>query len=51
MEYMTGGSLASMLAEYGPFNEKVIRRFTKQVVEGLHYLHAKGVVHRDVKVR
>lgn len=49
MEYMTGGSLASMLSEYGPFNEKVIRRFTKQVVEGLHYLHEKGVVHRDVK--
>lgn len=49
MEFMTGGSIASMLSEYGSFNEKIIRRFTKQVVEGLHYLHEKGVVHRDVK--
>ena len=50
MEYMCGGSLASLLQQYGPFEEKVIKKFTKQVVLGLDYLHEKGIVHRDVKV-
>jgi len=49
MEYMCGGSLASLLQQYGPFEEKVIKKFTKQVVLGLDYLHEKGIVHRDVK--
>lgn len=50
MEYMPGGSISSMLSQYGSFDEKVIRKFTKQVLQGLHYLHGKGVIHRDVKV-
>lgn len=51
MEYMPGGSISSMLKQYGSFEEKVIKKFTKQVAEGLNYLHAKGVIHRDIKVR
>ena len=50
MEYMPGGSISSMLKQYGFFHEKVIRKFTKQVVQGLHYLHGQGVIHRDIKV-
>ena len=50
MEYMPGGSVASMLKQYGSFDEKVIKKFTKQVLMGLEYLHAKGVIHRDIKV-
>ena len=50
MEYMPGGSVSSMLKQYGSFEEKVIRKFTKQVALGLNYLHAKGVIHRDIKV-
>jgi len=49
MEYMPGGSISSMLKQYGSFPEKVLKRFTKQVVLGLHYLHGKGVIHRDIK--
>ena len=50
MEYMPGGSINSMLKQYGAFQESVIRKFTGQVVQGLHYLHEKGVIHRDIKV-
>jgi len=50
MEYMPGGSISSMLKQYGSFQEKVIKKFTRQVVQGLHYLHNQGVIHRDIKV-
>lgn len=50
MEFMTGGSIASLVKQFGPFDEKVVRKFTRQVVSGLDYLHEKGVAHRDVKV-
>ena len=50
MEYMPGGSISSMLKQYGSFEEKVIKKFTKHVALGLHYLHTKGVIHRDIKV-
>ena len=51
MEYMPGGSLSSMLKQYGSFEESIIRKFTKQILLGINYLHQKGVIHRDIKVR
>lgn len=49
MEYCQGGSLARLL-EYGRIeDEKVTQVYTMQMLEGLAYLHHKGVVHRDVK--
>jgi serine/threonine protein kinase len=50
MEYMPGGSIYSMLKQYGPFEEQVIQKFTRQVAFGLDYLHSMGVIHRDIKV-
>jgi len=49
MEYMPGGSLSSMLKQYGSFEESIIRKFTKQILLGIDYLHQKGVIHRDIK--
>lgn len=50
MEHLSGGSISSMLKQYGRFDEQVIRKFVKQLLEGLEYLHSQGVVHSDLKV-
>lgn len=49
LEYISGGSVSSMLKMYGPFEELLIRNFTRQVLVGLKYLHSKGIIHRDIK--
>lgn len=46
LEYVSGGSIHKLLQEYGPFEEPVIRNYTRQIVSGLAYLHGRNVVHR-----
>jgi serine/threonine protein kinase len=49
MEYIENGSLYGILKDYGPIKENIAAMYTKQVLEGLRYLHSQGVVHRDIK--
>ncbi|KAG0484417.1 hypothetical protein HPP92_008496 [Vanilla planifolia] len=49
LEYVSGGSIHKLLQEYGQFGEPAIRSYTKQILSGLAYLHAKKTVHRDIK--
>ncbi|KAL7003445.1 mitogen-activated protein kinase kinase kinase [Sarracenia purpurea var. burkii] len=49
LEYVSGGSIHKLLQEYGQFGELAIRSYTKQILSGLAYLHAKNTVHRDIK--
>ncbi|XP_011403599.2 PREDICTED: mitogen-activated protein kinase kinase kinase 19-like [Amphimedon queenslandica] len=49
MEYITGGSLQSILKRFGSLNEKTIVRYVRQMGRGLNYLHNNGVIHRDIK--
>lgn len=51
LEYVPGGSIASLLAKFGSFKESVVRVYTKQILMGLEYLHTNGIIHRDIKVR
>lgn len=49
LEYMENGSLASVRARFGDFSEPVCGSYVRQVLFGLEYLHAQGVLHRDIK--
>ncbi|XP_059179297.1 uncharacterized protein LOC131958339 [Physella acuta] len=49
MQFVPGGSLASILARFGALDESVFRRYTKQILEGVKYLHDNDVIHRDLK--
>eukprot|EP01002_Notosolenus_urceolatus_P014493 NODE_604_length_1928_cov_6.856307_g483_i0.p1 GENE.NODE_604_length_1928_cov_6.856307_g483_i0~~NODE_604_length_1928_cov_6.856307_g483_i0.p1 ORF type:complete len:395 (+),score=64.40 NODE_604_length_1928_cov_6.856307_g483_i0:711-1895(+) len=49
MEYVPGGSIAQVLARFGPFEEPVAASYLLRIVSGVEYLHAHKVVHRDLK--
>jgi serine/threonine protein kinase len=49
LEFVSGGSIATMLRKFGAFSEKMIANFTGQIVDGLAYLHSQSICHRDIK--
>lgn len=49
MEYIPGGSISSVLNRFGPLPEKVFALYTRQILEGVIYLHGNKVIHRDLK--
>ncbi len=49
-EWVSGGSLEKMLEQFPKLPEKVISKYTLQILIGLQYLHDHNVVHRDIKV-
>ncbi|KAG9044503.1 hypothetical protein FS837_008053 [Tulasnella sp. UAMH 9824] len=49
LEYVPGGSIGGCLRRFGKFDENMIKSFTGQIIEGLVYLHANKIIHRDIK--
>ena len=49
LEYVPGGSIASLLDRFGAFEESVAAVYASQIAVGLAYLHSQRTVHRDVK--
>ena len=49
MECAVGGSLAGVISKYGNLPESVVKKYVRDCVEGLQYLHSKKVAHRDIK--
>ncbi|CDP10763.1 unnamed protein product [Coffea canephora] len=52
LEYLPDGSIADAIHKRGGrLEESMISCYTRQIVEGLEYLHSSGIVHCDVKGR
>ncbi|KAK3279901.1 hypothetical protein CYMTET_12236 [Cymbomonas tetramitiformis] len=50
LEYVPGGSLASVLSSFGgSFEEALVRKYTREILLGLEYLHSQSIVHCDIK--
>ncbi|XP_019178309.1 PREDICTED: mitogen-activated protein kinase kinase kinase YODA-like [Ipomoea nil] len=51
LEYLPGGTVADLAQRRGggDVDEAVVRSYARCLVEALRYIHAKGIVHCDVK--
>src|SRR3990172_6983225 len=49
MDYEEGDSLAERIKRAGPLDEAEIRALLPSVLHGLRAVHAKGIMHRDIK--
>ncbi|KAJ1978131.1 ATP binding [Dimargaris xerosporica] len=49
LEYVSGGSISSLIRQHGPLAEPVVHSFTRQTLLGLDYIHGYNVLHRDIK--
>ena len=50
LELVEGGDLLEFLSKQSSYTEKDACRHMKQILNGVHYLHNLGVVHRDLKL-
>jgi serine/threonine protein kinase len=62
LEYMPGGSLSDLLKQFfasggvqqqqqPPLDELLIRSYTRSILQGIEYLHRRGIVHGDIKAK
>ena len=51
MEHASNGSLKDLLLKEGRLDDKRVLSFTKQILEGLNYLHTRPrmIIHRDLR--
>jgi serine/threonine-protein kinase len=49
LQYVPGGSLAARVEKEGPLSWLQAARYVADVAEGLLEVHARGIIHRDVK--
>lgn len=49
LELVIGGSLSKIISTYGRLPEKLVKKYTLEILYGLEYLHMHNVIHRDIK--
>ncbi|KAG8451150.1 hypothetical protein GDO86_003421 [Hymenochirus boettgeri] len=50
MEYASQGDLYDYICDRQRLNDNEARKFFRQIVSAVHYCHANGIVHRDLKL-
>ncbi|KAG2387928.1 hypothetical protein C9374_000778 [Naegleria lovaniensis] len=49
LELAPGGELGSIIEKYGPLTLEAARFYMAELVNGLEFIHSKGILHRDLK--
>lgn len=49
MEYLEGGTLHDVIQHKYPFTLKEFEEIVLQICDGLHFIHSKEIIHRDLK--
>lgn len=49
-EYVKGFQLLDIILEHGPLKEKDARRYFRQILSAVSYIHENNIVHRDLKI-
>ena len=49
LEFVPGGSLASLIKKFGRLGENIVKKYAYQLLRGLAYLHEHRIIHRDIK--
>ncbi|RCK62362.1 Serine/threonine-protein kinase KIN4 [Candida viswanathii] len=50
LEYASGGELFDYILQHKYLKENVAKKLFAQLVSGVDYMHAKGLIHRDLKL-
>jgi mitogen-activated protein kinase kinase kinase 1 len=49
LEYVPQGALSKVIKTFGPLQYVTAVAYTRQIIDGLVYLHTNNVIHRDIK--